>query len=198
MGFCFYARWPQIESELDGRGRCFFWNDGASFIIFEHNFASVAKMYKTVLCFEMSSSLFSRLYGNTQFLVKTLRELHRSKLQTIKTFLFVQLYTPKRLWFWLHKSQVKKISQCQRPRKTHHTFIPYHACSRTEPATFGSPRARDSRAGSERVDFVFKSNSTLHDHVLKRDSFSDRVHSADVGDIRQCLLFTARWSKNVE
>lgn len=118
-------------------------------------------MYKTVLCFEMSSSLFSRLYGNTQFLVKTLRELHRSKLQTIKTFLFVQLYTPKRLWFWLHKSQVKKISQCQRPRKTHHTFIPYHACSRTEPATFGSPRARDSRAGSERVDFVFKSNSTI-------------------------------------
>lgn len=182
-------------------GDVFFWNDGASFIIFEHNFASVAKMYKTVLCFEMSSSLFSRLYGNTQFLVKTLRELHRSKLQTIKTFLFVQLYTPKRLWFWLLKSQVKKniavSTSAQNAPHVHSVsrLLAHWACN----IRFASRPRLESRQRPASGWILF-SNQTARSRFEARFVF----WSGALGRCRRysamfcCLLPSARWSKKVK
>lgn len=107
------------------------------------------------------------------------RTASKSTFKNENFFFFSCLYS-KTLWFWLYKSQDKKNkTQRQRPRKTHHTFIPYHACSRTEPVAGGwilfSNQIVRSRFGARFVSIRSRSASFVETRLFSRTRATTKV-----------------------
>lgn len=69
------------------------------------------------------SPLLSRLYGNSQISVETLRELHRSKLWAIKTFYMSNFILEKCLWSsWFGPPRGNSRSVNVRAKRTTRSF----------------------------------------------------------------------------
>lgn len=125
-----------------------------SFVFFRNVFSLIFRVYTEIAIFGQYSA----------------RTASKSTFKNKNFFFFSCLYS-KTSWFWLYKSQDKKNkSQRQRPRKTHHTFIPYHACSRTEPAAGGwilfSNQTVRSRFGARFVSIRSRSASFVETRLF--------------------------------
>lgn len=149
---CVRTSWPRAPIFFYSALQCFF----------EHNFANVAKMYKTVLCFEMSFSLFfSRLYGILIFWPIFCANCVEVNVQN-KNFFLSRPYTPKCLDSGRINRKLKKMLIAASTSAQNAPHV--HSVSRSlahwlSKATTNERTEVRGRRQCGRVDFVFKSTA---------------------------------------